>query len=169
MAFPGGMGGGMGGGASGGGSGIGGLERLYNKVTKDREDDARSFNVKSVLALENNRLPEAAELIGRAIAMEPVEALYLIHMAKVCARAGWWHETTVNLRRAIYVNPRDAESWYGLGIAFDHLEAPDQARMCWEQCVAIDPAHREARKALGLDEQKAEPTMPPPPPPFMRS
>ena len=163
MAFPGGS---SGGGGGSGGNGIGGLERLYQKVTKDQPDTARSLNVKSVLALENNRLQEAAELIGRALALEPDEPVFLIHMAKVCARAGWWSETAGSLRRAIYVDPRDAESWYGLGIAFEKLEQPDQAQMCWEQCVAIDPAHREARNALGLDAVK--PNMPPPPPPFMR-
>lgn len=165
MAFPGGSGSGRDGDPARG-SGIGGLEGLYRKVTQDRPDTARSFNVKSVLALENDRLHEAAELIGRAIAMEPDEPIYLIHMARVCARAGWWRETADNLRRAIYIDPRDAESWYGLGIAFDKLGALDQARLCWEQCVAIDPAHREARKALALDDP--EPDMPPPPPPFIR-
>ena len=163
MAFPGGS---NGGGGGAGGSGIGGLERLYQKVTKDQPDTARSLNVKSVLALENNRLQEAAELIGRVLALEPDEPVFLIHMAKVCARAGWWSETAGSLRRAIYVDPRDSESWYGLGIAFEKLEQPDQASMCWEQCVAIDPAHREARNALGLDA--VTPNMPPPPPPFMR-
>src|SRR3546814_10547054 len=57
--------------------GIGGLEGLYRKVTADRPDDARTCNVKSVLALENGRVAEAAELIGRAVALAPAEHTYL--------------------------------------------------------------------------------------------
>ena len=91
-------------GGPGSGGGIGGLERLYKKVTADRPDDARSYNVKSVLAMENDRFREAAELIGRALVLDPSEPVYLIHLAKVCARAGWWDEgrnaTPRHLRRS---------------------------------------------------------------------
>jgi len=161
MAIPGGRGG-----SRGGAGGIGGLENLYAKVTKDRPDTARSLNVKSVLALENNRLGEAAELAGRAIAMDPSEPVYLIHMAKVCARAGWWGEAANALRRVLFLEPRDADSWYGLGIAFEQMEQPDHARFCWEQCIVLDPGHREALKALGRDEPALD--IPAPPPPFMK-
>lgn len=128
--------------------GIGGLEGLYRKVTADRPDDARSLNVKSVLALENGRAAEAAELIGRAIVLEPSERIYLFHLAKVCARGGWWHEAVDALRRAIYVNPRDAESWYGLGSAFRELGETDQAMVCWQHCLALEPGHAGAQEGL---------------------
>jgi Flp pilus assembly protein TadD len=128
--------------------GIGGLEGLYKKVTADRPHDARTLNVRSVLALENGRAAEAAELIGRAIVLEPAERTYLFHMAKVCARGGWWHEATDALRRAIYVDPHDAESWYGLGAAFHELGEPDQAVVCWQQCLYLEPGHSGAMEAL---------------------
>lgn len=136
-----------------GGGGIGGLEGLYRKVTATRPDDARTLNVKSVLALENGRVAEAAELIGRALVLEPVERTYLFHMAKVCARGGWWHEAADALRRAIYVDPRDAECWYGLGAAFHELGEPDQATVCWQQCLAFEPGHAGAREALAQLQQ----------------
>lgn len=128
--------------------GIGGLEGLYRKVTADRPDDARTLNVKSVLALENGRVAEAAELIGGAIVQEPAERTYLFHMAKVCARGGWWHEAADALRRAIYVDPRDAESWFGLGVAFRELGEPDQAVVCWQQCLHFEPHHTGALDSM---------------------
>lgn len=128
--------------------GIGGLERLYHKVTASRPDDARTLNVKSVLALENGRVAEAAELIGRALVIEPAERTYLFHLAKVCARGGWWHEAADALRHAIYVNPGDAESWYGLGVAFRELGEPDQAAVCWQQCLLFEPGHAGAQEGL---------------------
>lgn len=139
---------GRGSGRGGGRGGIGGLEGLYRKVTADRPDDARTSNVKSVLALENGRVAEAAELIGRAIVLEPAERTYLFHMAKVCARGGWWHEAADALRRAIYVEPRDAECWYGLGVAFRELGEPGQAVVCWRQCLLFEPGHQAATEAL---------------------
>lgn len=129
--------------------GLGRLEKLYNKVTADRPDDARSLNVKSVMALDNDRPAEAAELIGRAIALEPADRAFLFHMAKVCARAGWWSEAATALRRAIYIEPRDAECWYGLGIAFEQLGMGEDAMTCWRQCVALEPGHLGATAALG--------------------
>lgn len=128
--------------------GLGRLEKLYHKVTADQPDDVRSLNVKSVMALDNDRPAEAAELIGRALVLEPAERAYLFHMAKVCARAGWWSEVATTLRRAIYVAPRDAESWYGLGIAFEHLDMAEDAVTCWRQCVTLEVGHTGATAAL---------------------
>jgi len=133
---------------SGGGGGIGGLEGLYRKVTASRPDDARTLNVKSVLALENGRVTEAVELIGRAVVIEPADRTYLFHMARVCARGRWWHQAIDALRRAIYVDPRDAECWYGLGVAFRELGEAEQAEFCWRQCLAFEPDHPGAREAL---------------------
>src|SRR3546814_18166689 len=101
-----------------------GLEGLYRKVTADRPDDARTCNVKSVLALENGRVAEAAELIGRAVALEPAEHTYLFHMAQVCARGGWWHEAAAAPRRAIYFEPRAPERRSGHGVAFHEPDTP---------------------------------------------
>jgi len=140
-------------GRGGGRGGIGGLEGLYRKVTASRPDDARTLNVKSVLALENGRVAEAAELIGRALVIEPAERTYLFHMAKVCARGGWWHEAADALRHAIYVNPRDAECWYGLGVAFRELGEPDQAAVCWQQCLLFEPGHAGAQEALAQGQR----------------
>lgn len=140
-------------GRGGGRGGIGGLEGLYRKVTASRPDDARTLNVKSVLALENGRVAEAAELIGRALVQEPTERTYLFHMAKVCARGGWWHEAADALRHAIYVNPRDAECWYGLGVAFRELGEPEQAAVCWQQCLLFEPGHAGAQEALAQGQR----------------
>ena len=130
------------------GDGIGRLEGLYKRVTADRPDDARSLNVKSVLALDNDRPGEAAELIGRALVIDPAEFTYLFHLAKVCARAGWWNQCVDALRRAIFVDPLNAEPWHGLGSAFEALESPDQASVCWRQCLALDPSHAGASEGL---------------------
>src|SRR3546814_16999210 len=129
--------------------GIGGLEGLYRKGTADRPDDARTCNVKSLLALENGRVAEAAELIGRAVALEPAEHTYLFHMAKVCARGGWWHEAADALRRAIYAAPRDADSGSGLGVAFRDIGEPGQAAVCWRQCRLFAPEPAAATASRG--------------------
>ena len=72
---------GRGSGRDGGRGGIGGLEGLYRRVTADRPDDARTCNVKSVLALENGRVADAAELMkmlglfpGQEREYEPITA-----------------------------------------------------------------------------------------------
>jgi len=131
-----------------GGEGIGRLEGLYNRVTADTPDDARTLNVKSVMALDNDRPSEAAELIGRALVIEPAEYAYLFHLAKVCAKAGWWNHCVDSLRRAIYIDPVNPETWYGLGRAFEELDSIAEAEVCWRQCLALDPKHAGAREAL---------------------
>lgn len=135
-------------GPGGRGDGIGRLEGLYNRVTASSPDDARTLNVKSVMALDNDRPGEAAELIGRALVIEPAEFAYLFHLAKICKHAGWWNHCVDALRRAIYVDPMNPESWYGLGQAFEELGSLAEAESCWRQCLAIDRGHAGAREAL---------------------
>ena len=113
---------------AGRGDGIGRLEGLYNRVTASTPDDARTLNVKSVMALDNDRPNEAAELIGRALVIEPAEYAYLFHLAQVYP-----------------VNP---EAWYGLGRAFEELDSIGEAEVCWRQCLALDPKHIGAREAI---------------------
>jgi tetratricopeptide (TPR) repeat protein len=54
------------------------------------------------------------------------------------------------LRRAVEADPRLAHAWYALGEAHRAGRQPADARAAYERCLAIDPDHGRARRALKL-------------------
>lgn len=128
--------------------GIGGLERLYTKVTADSHDDAPTLNVKSVLALDNDKPASAVEFIGRAVVISPNDSTYLFQMAKACAAGEWWEDAAMALRRLIYLDPMNGENWFGLGRAFEELRDPEAAYFCFNQCLELEADHQGALEGL---------------------
>ncbi len=124
------------------------LEALYKLVTRGKPLDARSLHVKSILAYQGGRYQEAAELSGKCVSIEPESVLYQRHLGKVCADAGWWQAAVAALNRAIYLDPYDPESWYGLGDVFNRVEKFEKARFCFEQSTLLRPDFIEARERL---------------------
>jgi Flp pilus assembly protein TadD len=132
------------------------LEALYKLVTRGKPADARSLHVKSVLAYQNGRYQEAAEMSGKCVALEPERAQYQRQLGKVCAEAGWWQAAVAALNRAIYLDPFNPESWYGLGDVFSRVEKFDKARFCFEQSALLKPDFQAAREALAEIEGMSE-------------
>ncbi len=124
------------------------LEALYKLVTRGKPLDARSLHVKSILAYQGGRYQEAAELSGKCVSIEPDSAQYQRQLGKVCAEAGWWQAAVSALNKAIYLDPYDAESWYGLGDVFNRVEKYDKAKFCFEQSALLRPSFTEARERL---------------------
>ncbi len=124
------------------------LEALYKMVTRGKVANVNSLYVKSILAFENGRYSDAAQLSGKCVSINPENGQYQRHLGKICAEAGWWAQAVTALNRAIYLNPYEPESWYGLGLVFKRLERYEKAKICFEQCVLLEPRFLEARHAL---------------------
>ena len=129
-------------------SGVGHLEALYGKVSSYNILEPRSLSVKSILAYENGRYIESAQLLGKCIVLDPSFSGHQKQLAKACVKVFWWKQALKALNRAIYANPNDPESWYGLGFIYDHVKNLDNAKFCYMQSLALDPSFRNARDAL---------------------
>tara|TARA_B100001123_G_C15098463_1_gene942552 strand:+ start:579 stop:1034 length:456 start_codon:yes stop_codon:yes gene_type:complete len=124
------------------------LEALYRMVTRGKPAEAKSLHVKSILAYQNGRYQDAAELSGKCVSIEPDTSVYHRQLGKVCAEAGWWQQAVSALNRAIYIDPYNHESWYGLGDVFTRVDQTEKARFCFEQSVLLRPDFVPAREAL---------------------
>lgn len=124
------------------------LENLYRRVTKDQPESPRSLHVKSILAMQNGRHDEAAQLVGQAALLDPADADHQRQLGMTCFEAGWLEPAATALNRAIYLNPSDPEPWFTLGQVFDAAGNKDHARTCYEQCLALNPRFHDARIAM---------------------
>jgi Tfp pilus assembly protein PilF len=64
--------------------------------------------------------------------------------------AGQLRDAVSALRRAVEADPGLAHAWYALGEAHRAGRQPADARTAYERCLAIDPDHGRARRALKL-------------------
>jgi tetratricopeptide (TPR) repeat protein len=64
--------------------------------------------------------------------------------------AGKPSEAVTALRQAVEADPGLAHAWYALGEAYRARQRPAEARAAYERCLAIDPYHGRARRALKL-------------------
>ena len=100
------------------------------------------------MAYKNGRYSESAQLLGCCIVLAPSFSGYQKKLAKVCVKMFWWKQALKALSRAIYADPNDPESWYGLGFIYHHVKNLDNAKFCYTQSLALDPSFSNARDAL---------------------
>jgi tetratricopeptide (TPR) repeat protein len=112
--------------------------------------EPRSLSVKSILAYENGRYSESVQFLGKCIVLDPSVSGYQKQLAKACVKMFWWKQALKSLNRAIYADPNDPESWYGLGFIYDHVKNLDNAKFCYTQSLALDPSFSNARDALQM-------------------
>src|ERR1700761_6170394 len=64
-------------------------------------DDASALHLLGVIRVRQQRLPEAAELLTRSVALQPGEAQARLNLGKVLATLGRHTEAIVELRQAL--------------------------------------------------------------------
>lgn len=65
--------------------------------------------------------------------------------------AGRWDHTLRLLRRALAIQPEQAEWWFGLGLTLDALQRYDQAADAYRKVLELEPDDHEALLHLGID------------------
>lgn len=129
-------------------SGIGSLESLYRSVTDGKTLDAQGFYICGILAHENGRLAEAATFLGKAVCLKPGEVSYHIKLGQVCEQADWLRQASFAFLHAVYINPRDNESWFRLGRTYAAQDLAAHATACFRQTLYLRADHQNARTAL---------------------
>ena len=124
------------------------LEALYDMVSNCQAVDTRALSVRSVFAAKRGNHHDAAELLGKCVTLEPGIAYYQQQLGRICAKMGWWKQAMLALNRAIYLDPYDAESWYGLGHVFRTIKQQKEAEFCFSQCLLVEPGFSKAIQAL---------------------
>jgi protein O-GlcNAc transferase len=134
-------------------------ERLYRQICAADTNHVGSWHLLGVLAHQLGR-KDAADLIGRAVALKPEFAEAHNDLGVVLGAQGKLTEAMACFELAVRLKPAYAEARLNLGNALRTLGKLDEAAACYEQVLAIDPklgiAHYNlaaARKQQGRIEQ----------------
>jgi tetratricopeptide (TPR) repeat protein len=124
------------------------MERLLRQVIAAKPDNAHAYNALGYsLADRRQRLPEARELIQRALALSPGDPFITDSLGWVEFRLGNLPEALRLLRQAYAARP-DTEIGAHLGEVLWALGQRDEARRVWRESKGRDAANEVLRETL---------------------
>jgi len=131
------------------------MESLLRKVIEIKPDYHHAYNALGYsLAERNQRLPEAKELIERALKLAPGEPFIVDSLGWVEFRLGNLPEAAKLLRQAHTGRP-DAEIAAHLGEVLWASGEQDEARRVWQEASRRDPKNEALRETM--DRLKVKP------------
>jgi predicted O-linked N-acetylglucosamine transferase (SPINDLY family) len=101
-----------------------------------------------VQALVGDRLDEAVELLGRAVALAPGHAGSLANLGEALRRRGDLRAAFDALVRAVGIDAQLFPAVHNLGSVLDALGAIDGALACFERAAELQPGSRAAAERL---------------------
>ncbi len=90
----------------------------------------------------------AIELIGRAIEIDDLRAIYHANLATALQKTGRVEEAIAGYRRALDLDPVNAEANANLGHLLKDLSRNEEAIRCYESALHFDPRIRSVHKHL---------------------
>ena len=119
-------------------------ERYYRKLLASHPNDPQLLHLLGVAMLQQNRREEAADLIGRAITIDPKAAEYHNNLAIVLDGLKRYDDAIESYRRAIALNANYPEAHNNLGGTYLTLGRVDEAIAEYRTAVTQKPDYAEA-------------------------
>jgi predicted O-linked N-acetylglucosamine transferase (SPINDLY family) len=130
-------------------------ERLYREVLARAPDHTDALHLLGVLACQAGQWDAAIDLIGQAVARQPMVAAYHSNLGETYRKAGRLDEAAAAFRRALELAPNLAAAQNSLGIVLKDLGQPAEALRSYRRALALEPNYAEAltNLAAALREQ----------------
>ncbi len=124
------------------------MERLLRKVIEQKPDSAQAYNALGYsLADRRQRLPEARELIKKALDLSPGDPFITDSMGWIEYRLGN-HDEALRLLRLAYASRPDPEIAAHLGEVLWSFGQREEARKVWQEAKGRDAANDVLRETL---------------------
>ena len=124
-------------------------EALYRQILADNPDHADAWHLLGLAAHQAGRHAEAADCIGRAVAINSVTAAYHNHLGAVHAALKQYNQAETCFRRAVELADQDAQAHYNLAALLNLTGRTEQAIAGYRRAVELHPQFSEAQFNLG--------------------
>jgi tetratricopeptide (TPR) repeat protein len=123
-------------------------EQLYRRVINTAPDHADSLHWLGVIALQAGHLDAAAELIGKAIAIQGNAPVYHSNLGLVRQQQGKLDQSAACFERALALRPGYAEARNNLGVTLQRQEKFAEAMAQFDHALKLKPDYVEAARNL---------------------
>jgi predicted O-linked N-acetylglucosamine transferase (SPINDLY family) len=125
-------------------------ERIYRQILQAEPNHPDALHLLGLIARQVGQPTVAAELIGRAIAMNPQVAIYHCNLGTACRDLGRIDQALACFQQAVELNPEFAEAHYNRANTFRELGRLDEAAASYRQTVRFRPDFVDAYNNLGV-------------------
>lgn len=129
-------------------------EGLYRQVLAISPEFHPAWHALGLLAHAVGKLPLAADLISKAIALEATIPLYHRNLGEICRRLGRLPEAITAGERATTLAGDDLDAHYNLGLAYTDSGRHGEAIPCYRRALTLNPAHNLSWNNLGAALEK---------------
>ena len=130
----------------------------YDQVLRIDARRVEALINSGTLHYEEGDLVAAAGCFGKAVSLEPTDALAQFNLGSVLDESGRPEEARHHLRQAVRLKPDYSDAHYNLAFVCEKMGAFEEARRHWRRYVELDPASpwcEYARQRLGLNSAHA--------------
>jgi predicted Zn-dependent protease len=128
---------------------VAGAERIA-QARAAQGTDWDALHLLAMVRARQNRLAEAAELITRALALQPGQPQMLFNLGKLLALLQRDTEAVTALAAAAAALPNYAEAWNTLAEVQRRMGNSAAAEKSFRKVVALEPGHLPAKLSLGM-------------------
>jgi len=124
-------------------------KEIYNRILKVNPQHGETLHLLGVMAYQFKKYETAAALIGKAIEIDPNQAIYYTNMGNVLNEQAQSDRAVTCYQKALQLNPNLVEAHYNLGNTLDRQGKLDEAIVCYQKTLQINPNYVEGHNNLG--------------------
>lgn len=133
---------------------LGEAEALYQKILNALPNYHPAYHALALLAYQVGKLPIAAELTAKAIALDGSIGIYHRNLGEMYRRLGKHNEAIAEGRQAVALAANDMDAHYNLALALNDNGDFAEAIEHYQQALAINPQHGLSWNNLGATQEK---------------
>lgn len=124
-------------------------EELLKKILQAQPRNAPALHMLGIVAYRAGNTQAAADLVGRAIAIDNKTAIYHANRAEMCRLLERIDEAIEHGRKAVALDPRMLAAQGNLGVAYFDRKEYDKAEACHKAALAINPNFASSLNNMG--------------------
>ncbi len=124
-------------------------KRLLHELVDSDHDNVLIYKKLSGIYLAEKNTPSAQEVLEKGIKKYPNDIGLLIDELNIFLSQGKQAEAIDKLKKAIELEPDNAQLHFALGTAYEHLKEMDNAKAAYEKAVEVNPEHYDSYSNLG--------------------
>ncbi|GAB6022119.1 hypothetical protein CHUAL_006261 [Chamberlinius hualienensis] len=127
-------------------------------VNEELKREAERLKSEGNNLMKTEKYAEALHLYTRAIEIDPKNAIYYCNRAAAHSKMQNHKQAIDDCRIAIYLDPNYSKAYGRMGLAFDSLNQPREAKECYEKAVRLEPQNDGYAQNLRVAEEKLRET-----------
>lgn len=124
-------------------------QSAYQQVLAQDSNCAPAWHGLGLLMLNEGNLKVAAEMLMKAVAIDPQQGMYQRNFGEMCRRLGLFEQAIVSGKAAVALSPKDLDAHFNLALAFADSGDYKNAISIYRKAIKLSPQHAQSWNNLG--------------------